>query len=186
MMLKMFTPMLTGKISKNLKILGLDPGIADLGYGLILKTGPALKSLVFGSLQTPKNSPAPERLLSLMLSLEKIIKTEKPDLAVVESLFFAKNVTTAMAVSQARGVILALLAKFKIPVLELTPPQVKQGLCGYGRADKKQMQKMVQILLKLPALPRPDDAADALALAICGSSLRLWPQTISKSLCHPK
>jgi len=181
--------MLTGRpISRQraVTILGLDPGVADLGYGLILKTGAQLEARAYGSLQTLKGGAAAARLLKLADGLEKLIKTHQPDLAVVESLFFAKNVTTGMAVSQARGVILLILERAKVPILELTPLQVKQGICGYGRADKKQVQKMVQILLKLKTVPKPDDAADALALAICGTSWRMWPPEISKKLCQTK
>ncbi len=180
----MSTPTLTGKMPSPIKILGLDPGLADLGYGLVIKSGPNFRPGIFGSLRTSKTESTADRLLSLFNALEKIIKTEKPALAVVEKLFFAKNVTTAMAVSQARGVILLLLARHRVPTLELTPLQVKQSICDYGRADKKQMQKMVQILLKLKTVPRPDDAADALALALCGANWRLWPQAVLKSLCQ--
>ena len=179
----MSIPMSIGKVIPTIKILGLDPGVADLGFGVILKNGSKIEVQTYGSLKTLKDKAPAQRLLELMTGLEKIIKKEKPSLAVVESLFFAKNVTTGMAVSQARGVILVTLEKFGIPILELTPPQVKQCLCGYGRADKKQIQKMVQILLKLKEIPKPDDAADALALAICGTSWRMWPAEIKKKVC---
>lgn len=150
-------------------ILGIDPGIADTGYGLISEQTNFLKVLCYGSIKTPKTDSLPQRLLFLNNELLKIINKYQPDIAVVEQLFFCSNAKTAMIVGQARGVILLNLVNKKIPILEPTPLQVKQGLTGYGKADKKQVQEMIKNILKLKSIPRPDDAADALAMAIYGS-----------------
>ena len=121
----------------------------------------------YGCIETDPQYSTAERLLKLDTDLEKIIKKHKPDRAAVEDIFFFKNLKTAVKVSQARGVILARIAKMKIPVCEYTPLQVKQAVTSYGRAEKKQVQQMVKLLLNLKEIPKPDDAADALAVAIC-------------------
>lgn len=148
-------------------ILGIDPGIADTGFGLIEKgAGGKLIYLACGSIKTKAGLPMAERLETLNNELEKIIKKYQPGLAAVEELFFYNNAKTAIVVGQARGVILLTCRKNKIPLFELTPLQVKQTISGYGQADKKQVQKMVKMLLGLQEVPKPDDAADALAIAI--------------------
>jgi crossover junction endodeoxyribonuclease RuvC len=148
-------------------ILGIDPGIADTGYGLIEKgAGGKISCLAYGSIKTRAGVPMAERLEILNNELEKIIKKYQPGLAAVEELFFYNNAKTIIAVGQARGVILLACRKNKIPIVELTPLQVKQTISGYGQAGKDQVQKMVKLLLKLEEIPRPDDAADALAIAI--------------------
>jgi crossover junction endodeoxyribonuclease RuvC len=148
-------------------ILGIDPGIADTGFGLIEKgAGGKLACLAYGSIKTKAGLPMAERLEILSDELEKIIKKYQPALAAVEELFFQNNAKTAIIVGEARGVILLTCRKSKIPIVELTPLQVKQTISGYGRADKQQVQKMVKLLLNLKAVPKPDDAADALAIAI--------------------
>ena len=148
-------------------ILGIDPGTTRIGYGVIEKDGPNLRHLGYGCLRVNSVS----RLLSTKEELFKLIKKYKPDKAVVEKLFFAKNVKTAISVSEARGVIMLCLQEKGIPTQELTPLEVKQGISGYGQAEKDQVQKMVKLILKLEDIPKPDDAADALAIAICGSTL---------------
>ncbi len=151
-------------------ILGVDPGTALIGYGLIKKAGKELKCLDYGCIKTdPQKSPA-LRLKELEKELKKIIKKHPPDVAAVEDIFFFKNLKTAMKVSQAKGVILLTLAKNNIPIFEYSPLQMKMGITGFGKAEKSQVQRMVQILLNLKTLPKPDDAADALALAICHSN----------------
>jgi crossover junction endodeoxyribonuclease RuvC len=148
-------------------ILGLDPGIADTGYGLIEKLpGGKLKCLAYGSIRTAAILPTSERLEKIGDELEKLIKKYKPGLAAVEELFFCNNAKTAIAVGQAIGVILLTCRKNKLSIEEMTPLQVKQTIAGWGGADKKQVQKMVKILLNLEEIPKPDDAADALAIAI--------------------
>jgi len=150
-------------------ILGLDPGTATTGFGVIKEDKHQLALIDCGYIATVPTDSASDRLLIIGRATEKLLKQYRPDVVAVEKLFFAKNHTTAMAVSQARGVILASIARSQVPLLEYTPLQVKQSVTGYGRADKQQMQRMVQALLKLEAVPKPDDVADALAVAICAA-----------------
>jgi len=159
-------------------ILGIDPGVAKVGYGVVRKiqnpkskTQNRLKCLGYGLIQTNPGSPAAERLKKINNNLNKIIKKYKPEALAVENIYFFKNSKTAMSVSQAKGVILLTAAKKKIPVYEFTPLQVKMTVVGYGRAKKKQVQKMIKVLLNLKEIPRPDDAADALGVAICYARL---------------
>jgi len=152
-------------------ILGIDPGIADTGYGVIRSCGSKLEMIACGSIKTHKSLALPERLSQLERQLSEIIAEYSPNMAVIEQLFFCNNAKTALIVGQARGVALLTCHKAKLKIFELTPLQVKQGLTGYGSADKKQMQEMVRIILNLKTAPKPDDAADALAMAICGSSI---------------
>ena len=148
--------------------LGVDPGTATTGYGLVQDLPDGSLSVVdYGAILTPAGMAMPERLLVLFEKLEQIILLHRPDGCAVEKLFFARNVTTAMTVGQARGVILLALARHGLEIGEYTPLEVKQAVVGYGGAEKKQVQQMVQILLNLKSLPKPDDAADALAVAIC-------------------
>ncbi len=150
-------------------ITGIDPGTATTGYGIIRKTKRGLRCLDYGIIATsPKLSPE-QRLRQLNNQLNKLLTIHKPKLMAVEAVFFFKNLKTAMPVSEARGVILLAAAKKKIKVQQLTPLEVKMGICGYGRADKKQIQKMIKEILGLKETPRPDDAADALAVAVCCS-----------------
>ena len=153
-------------------IIGLDPGIADTGYGVIICDKGRYECLEYGSIKTPAKLSLSERLEMLDLELAKIISKHKPSIAAVEHLFFNKNVKTALIVGQARGVILLNLKKNKIKLFEFTPSQIKQSVAAYGKASKKQVQKMVKLILKLEELPQPDDAADALAVAICSSNLK--------------
>ncbi|MCK5510922.1 crossover junction endodeoxyribonuclease RuvC [Candidatus Parcubacteria bacterium] len=149
-------------------ILGIDPGIADTGYGVIKKERNGnLSCLDYGSIKTLAGIKLPVRLEIINKELEKIIDKYKPSLVGVEELFFCNNVKTALIVGQARGVVLLTAQKNKIPLVEFTPLQVKQAVSAYGRASKLQVQKMVKILLNLKEIPQPDDAADALAVAIC-------------------
>jgi crossover junction endodeoxyribonuclease RuvC len=151
-------------------ILGIDPGTATTGYGVIdykKKNKKQIVCLDYGIIQTSPKQTAGERLIQLNFDLNEIIKKYKPELAAVESLFFFKNLKTAMPVSQARGVIIYTLSKKNVPFVEVTPQQAKTSVTGYGKATKNQVQKMVQNLLCLEEMPKPDDAADALAIAIC-------------------
>lgn len=150
-------------------ILGIDPGTATTGFGVIdykKKNKKQIVCLDYGIIQTSPKQNMGERLIQLNFDLNEIIKKYKPEMAAVESLFFFKNLKTAMPVSQARGVIIYTLSKKNIPFIEVTPMQAKTSVTGYGKATKNQVQKMVQNLLCLEKLPKPDDAADALALAI--------------------
>ncbi len=148
-------------------VLGIDPGTATTGYGLVrdLRDG-SLKMVDFGVISTPKDLPMPQRLVSIYAELQALIARHRPDTAGLEKLFFQKNITTAITVGQARGVIVLALAQAGLEVGEYTPNEVKQAVSGYGSAGKKQMQEMVRVLLGLPEIPKPDDAADALAIAI--------------------
>jgi len=155
-------------------IMGIDPGVAKVGYGIVhanqnpkSKTQKILECLGYGIIQTSPDFPAADRLKKINNDLNKLIKKYKPDVLAVENIYFFKNLKTAMPVSQAKGVILLTAAKKKIPVYEFTPLQMKMAVVGYGRAEKKQVQKMVQIHLNLPEIPKPDDAADALGIALC-------------------
>jgi len=152
-----------------MRILGIDPGTGILGFGLIDYDKDELKLVDAGVIRTPVHHPDAERLLIIYEELEQLIKEHKPDVMSVEKLFFAQNVTTAMTVAQARGVVLLLGMQHKLTLHEFTPLQIKQAITGYGKADKNQMQEMVKVLLKLKSVPKPDDAADALAAAICCS-----------------
>jgi len=147
-------------------ILGIDPGTAATGFGIIKKNR-ELKPIDYGLITTPADLSTAERLNRLHNELHLLIKKHKPDIVAVEDIFFFKNLKTAIKVSQARGVILLTAAKSKIPIFECTPLQVKQAITSYGRAEKIQVQKMVKVLLGLKEIPKPDDAADALAVAIC-------------------
>src|SRR3989344_50625 len=158
--------------SKKITILGLDPGLADTGYGLVIAENNQLQVLTYGSIKTAKKLPLTARLEQLEKELEKIIRVYRPSFMGIEQLFFGNNTKTALLVGQARGVVLLTAAKHKLTVKEFSPLQVKQGVTGYGQADKKQVQKMVQIILKLKSLPKPDDAADALAIAISAANIR--------------
>ena len=148
-------------------VLGIDPGTATTGYGLVRLT-PAgdLEVVTFGVIVTPPHTPAPERLRMLYDDMRELLGAHHPDSCAVERLFFQRNVSTAMGVGQARGVVLLALAQAGIDVAEYTPNEVKQAVAGYGSADKHQVQQMVRTLLLLPEIPKPDDAADALAIAI--------------------
>ncbi|HEY8421452.1 MAG TPA: crossover junction endodeoxyribonuclease RuvC [Thermoclostridium sp.] len=148
-------------------ILGIDPGFAITGYGVLNYIGNQFKVMDFGVITTNADLPHPQRLLLLEKSLVDIIDEYKPETMSVEELFFNNNAKTALQVGQGRGVALLCAARAGIPVYEYTPIQVKQGVTGYGRASKIQVQQMIKILLGLPEIPKPDDAADALAVAIC-------------------
>ena len=147
-------------------ILGIDPGTAKIGFGAIKKKK-NLELIEYGCITTSKDLSTAERLEKLFKELSSLITRLKPDIVAVEEIFFFKNLKTAITVSQARGVILLSAQKKKAQIEEYTPLQVKQAVACYGRADKAQVQKMVKTLLNLEEIPRPDDAADALAIAIC-------------------
>jgi crossover junction endodeoxyribonuclease RuvC len=156
-------------------VLGIDPGVATTGYGLVRENSAGnLECVDYGVIQTPAGDAMPERLSQLYHRLQEIILLHSPESGAVEKLFFQRNVKTAIAVGQARGVALLALAETHTPLAEYTPLEVKQAVTSYGGADKYQVQVMVQAMLGLKDLPRPDDAADALAIAICHiSSLRM-------------
>jgi crossover junction endodeoxyribonuclease RuvC len=148
-------------------ILGIDPGTAMLGFGIVERTGPRLRAIDYGVITTPANLPLPDRLEAIYLALNDLIELHAPALVGVERLFFTKNVQTAFAVGQARGVVLLAAAQHDLEIREATPNEVKVATAGHGSAAKEQVQRMVQAILGLPEIPTPDDAADALAIAIC-------------------
>ena len=151
----------------ELIILGIDPGYAITGFGLVRYEDKRLRPLDFGVIKTEADMPFPDRLLAIDQALTELTESHKPDCFAIEELFFSRNTTTAIGTAQARGVAVVAAARAGVPVYEYTPVQVKLAVTGYGRAEKKQVQEMVRILLKLKDLPKPDDAADALAVAIC-------------------
>lgn len=152
-----------------MRILGIDPGTGILGFGVIEVVKNKSRLVTAGVIKTPAHTPLDERLEEIFDGLNEIIAETKPDQASIEKLFFARNVTTAMGVSHARGVAMLACKKAGLEIAEYTPLQIKQTLTGYGKADKKQVQEMVRLQLGLKEVPRPDDAADALAAAITHS-----------------
>jgi len=152
-------------------ILGIDPGTATTGYGLIevSKKSKKFKTIDYGCITTTPDFSDAERLNQTYKELDKIFKKYKPDALAIENIFFFKNSKTAIKVSQTKGVVLFWAARHQIPVYEFTPLQVKMGIVGYGRAQKKQIQRMIKEILNLDTVPKPDDAADALAIAVCCS-----------------
>jgi crossover junction endodeoxyribonuclease RuvC len=160
-------------------ILGIDPGTATTGYGIVRSNaadagevdGAAFTAVAYGAIETPASDPMPARLLVIHRELRRVVAEYRPSQVAVEQLFFGRNTTTALTVGQARGVALLAVAEAGLPVVEYTPLEVKHAIAGFGRAQKHQMQRMIQALLGLPTLPRPDDAADALAIALCHARL---------------
>jgi crossover junction endodeoxyribonuclease RuvC len=146
-------------------VLGIDPGTAALGYGIVERTGGRLREVDHGCLTTSPDLGLPARLLAIHLLVEELLQLHQPDLLAIERLFFSRNAQTAFAVGQARGVVLLAAAQHGTAVREATPNEVKSAITGYGAADKEQVQRMVQVVLGMSELPRPDDAADALAIA---------------------
>lgn len=150
-----------------MRILGIDPGVAIVGFGVIEHDHGQQRMIQYGAITTQAGSPLATRLVQIGNDLEQLIAQFKPDEIAIEELFFSKNITTGIAVAHGRGVILYTAEKMQIPIYEYTPMQVKQAVVGYGLAEKKQVMDMTRRLLKLKSVPRPDDAADALAIAIC-------------------
>jgi crossover junction endodeoxyribonuclease RuvC len=156
-----------GMGEKVLRVLGIDPGIAIVGFGFIDKIGSKLVPVQYGSIQTEAHTDPGLRLKEVYDAAVQLIEKYKPDAMAIEKLFFNRNVTTAFTVGQARGVIVLAGVQAGLQVAEYTPLQVKQAVVGYGKAEKHQVQEMVKMLLKLSIVPKPDDVADALAIAIC-------------------
>ncbi len=164
-------------------VLGIDPGTATTGFGLITESPSGdLQAVHYGAIITSPNMPMPERLLKIHQDLKEILLLHHPETGAVEKLFFQKNVKTALTVSEARGVILMTLAEFGISISEYSPIEVKNAVCGYGGADKNQVQQMVKAILNLDKIPKPDDAADALAIAICHHNSAHYNATILSSM----
>jgi crossover junction endodeoxyribonuclease RuvC len=162
------------------RVLGIDPGIASMGYGLIESNGDKLTAIDYGCLSTRSDRQITDRLLSLYESLFDLIVRHRPSEVAVE-LFVARNLRTALVVGQARGVAILAAAHKRLPVYEYTPLEVKQNISGYGRGDKRQIQEMVKLQLGLDSIPQPDDAADALAIAICHISKARFNELMTQS-----
>ena len=152
------------------RIIGIDPGLASTGWGVIDSSRGRLRYVAHGCIETPSGEGRGERLLSIYKSLTKALKTYEPAKAAIENLFFSRNVSSAMAVAEARGVLFLALEAQGLPVLELTPNAIKKGVVGVTKADKKQVQEMVRLILGLKEIPKPDHSADALAAAICAAN----------------
>lgn len=151
-----------------MRILGIDPGIATVGFGIVdSERGTALRMVQYGAITTEAGLPLARRLYQINHDLEELISMFQPDAIAVEELFFNTNITTGIAVAHGRGIILFTAEKMGVPIFEYTPSQVKQAVVGYGKAEKRQVMDMTRRLLKLKTIPKPDDAADGLALAIC-------------------
>jgi crossover junction endodeoxyribonuclease RuvC len=161
-----------------LRVLGIDPGTAITGYGVVEGNGDNLTLTTYGTVTTPADQPLAQRLQRIYRELRALIVEWDPDSAAVEELFFSKNARTALAVGHARGVALLALTDAGLPIQEYKPAEVKQAVVGYGNAPKDQVQGMVQLLLGLDEIPRPDDAADALAVAICHFHSARWQSLI--------
>ncbi len=153
------------RVNKKI-ILGLDPGFADTGFGLLQKDKNGLQFIDAGSIQTSRDKKFSERLVIIYKEIKKLIKKYKPDIVGIEKLYFARNVKTALDVAQARGVVILASEEYNIDIVEFSPVQVKQAVTSHGGANKKQVGLMVKTILKLKEIPQPDDAADALAIAI--------------------
>jgi len=151
-----------------LKCIGIDPGLGRMGFASVVREGQIFRSLSYGCIETPPSETIPVRLNMIYEKLGEQIACCSPDFMSVEKLFFGRNITTAEYVWQARGVALLLAARHKLPVFEPKPSQIKLAVCGYGTAPKEQVQKMVQRILNLDCIPKPDDAADAIAAAVTG------------------
>ena len=150
-----------------MRILGIDPGYAIVGFGILEANRGQAQLIRCGAINTQAGVPMPMRLLQIQEDMETLIRTFQPDAMAIEELFFNTNVTTGIGVAQARGIILAAAAKLGVEIFEYTPSQVKQAVVGYGKAEKRQVMDMTKRLLKLSAVPKPDDAADAVAVALC-------------------
>ncbi|WP_240414347.1 crossover junction endodeoxyribonuclease RuvC [Paenibacillus periandrae] len=163
-----------------MRIMGIDPGIAIVGFGVIDKQGSRLVPVQYGCIQTEAHTDSALRLKTVYDSMVQLIDKYKPDAVAIEKLFFNRNVTTAMTVSQARGVLILAAVQKGLEIGEYTPLQVKQAVVGYGKAEKKQVQEMVKLFLHLSAVPKPDDVADALAIAICHAHSAVLLQKINE------
>ncbi|MCK5660793.1 MAG: crossover junction endodeoxyribonuclease RuvC [Methanosarcinales archaeon] len=148
-------------------VLGIDPGLATVGFGIIEVNAKTVKPVSYGCIRTEPDQPMDSRLLTIFNEMDELFEKYNPDCAAIEKLFFARNVTSALYVSEARGVLRLLAAQHKVPMTEYTPNQIKQAITGSGKADKRQMQDMIARLLGLEDIPKPDDAADGLCAALC-------------------
>lgn len=157
---------------KPIRIFGIDPGLARCGWAIVEKREPCPRLAASGCITTPAGQPGAERLMHIYQTISGLIRRYRPQRTAIERLYFTSNVSTAMAVGQARGAALIAVGQAHLPIIELTPTAIKQAVAGYGRADKAQMQRMVKTLLRLPHIPASDDEADAMAVALCAASMK--------------
>jgi crossover junction endodeoxyribonuclease RuvC len=169
-----------GQGNEAVQVLGVDPGLAITGYGLLKVEDDQCSVLDYGCIRTPAGQELPLRLLTVFEEICALIDKYVPTVMAVEQLFFCKNVRTATQVGEARGAILTAAAVHNVPIVEYTPLQIKQAVAGYGKAEKKQVQQMVSLILRLAEPPQPDDAADALAVALCYLQSRRWHEVVQK------
>ncbi len=167
-----------------MRILGIDPGTATVGWGILEANGSSITPVAYGHISTSPSKSLSQRIAEISRDIREISDQYKPEEASVEKIFFFKNQKTVIAVSQARGAILLTLETLGIRLSEYTPLQVKQSLTGYGRAEKKQMQIMIKSILKLAEIPKPDDVADALALALCHANSRVYRERLENPDHH--
>lgn len=165
-----------------MRILGIDPGYGRTGYGVVDVLGNRHVAVVYGCIETVPHAPTGERLRDIFLAITAIIEQQKPEVVAIEQLFFHRNVTTAFAASEARGVVVLAAQLANIQQVDYTPLQVKQAVVGYGRAEKSQVQQMVKVLLGLREIPKPDDAADALAIALAHAQAHPYLERVTKTL----
>ncbi|CAJ1313944.1 crossover junction endodeoxyribonuclease RuvC [Paenibacillus sp. PK4536] len=165
-----------------MRVMGIDPGIAIVGFGFIDKNGSKLTPVQYGCIQTEAHTPDEDRLLHVYEGTVQLIEKYQPDTVAFEKLFFNRNVTNAMSVSQARGVMILAAKQKGLPIAEYTPMQVKQAVVGYGKAEKRQVQEMIRMFLNLQKIPKPDDVADALAVAVCHAHSYLLNSKINEVL----
>ncbi len=163
-----------------MRVLGIDPGLATTGYGVVENNNQGFQGVDYGIISTPSNQELSGRIFSIYQNVVLLIDRFSPEAVAVEKLFFCKNISTALQVGEARGAIITAVAEKQLPVFEYTPLQVKQAVVGYGRAEKRQVQHMVTIILSLSQVPSPDDAADALAIALCQLQSHRWQQLIEE------
>lgn len=161
-----------------MKIIGIDPGVAITGFAVLEESGSNYQYISSGCIRTAKNLPTGERLRAIYEAVNEVVKDHQPNVLAIEKLFFSKNVRTAFQVGEARGVIILAATNANLEIFEYTPLQVKQAVAGYGKAEKGQVQKMVQMLLKLSQLPRVDDEADAMAVALCHLQYRRFQEAV--------
>lgn len=164
--------------NEAVKVMGIDPGLASTGYAMLEQKDECCRLLEYGCIHTPARQDLAQRLMEIFRGICLLIDRFTPAVMAVEQLFFCKNVRTAMQVGEARGVVLTAAATRSVSVVEYTPLQVKQAVAGFGRAEKKQVQQMVALILKMPELPEPDDAADAIAIALCHIQSRHWRKKV--------
>ena len=163
-----------------MRVLGIDPGLATTGYGVVENNNQGFQGVDYGIISTPSNQELSGIIFSIYQNVVLLIDRFSPEAVAVEKLFFCKNISTALQVGEARGAIITAVAEKQLPVFEYTPLQVKQAVVGYGRAEKRQVQHMVTIILSLSQVPSPDDAADALAIALCQLQSHRWQQLIEE------